>query len=168
MSRLAILEDLKRRSVRLPEGLREEAIRVLAEVLGGREEIELAMVFGGVLVEGKPVRDIDVAVYTGYRVPPEDWPVYVDELRNILEKALWRRVGLLKAVDVVLLEYAPPVLAAKILRTGRILVERRPGLHALLLLHAADQERVVKRWRRMVASQAVASDMRRAKAGRRI
>ncbi len=34
---------------------------------------------------GKPIRDINVAVYTGYCVPPEDPPEYIDELHSMLE-----------------------------------------------------------------------------------
>ena len=90
-------------------------------------EIILAVVFGGVLVEGKPIRDIDVAVYTGYVVKPSEWPIYVDELRTVLEKELHRGLGLRKAVDVVLLEYTPPRLRATILREGRVVIDRSRG-----------------------------------------
>ena len=153
MPRLAILEEAKRRSSRLTGEQREAAIRVVAEELGRRPEVVLGLVFGGVLVPGKPVRDIDVAVYTGHRVGPGEWPVYVDELRSELEKALRRRLGLVKAVDVVLLEYAPPLLRAEALRRGRVVVDRSPGLRGVLLLRALDEARGLARTRRLRGSR---------------
>jgi len=147
MPRLAILEDAKRRSARLTRGQREAVARLVAEVLGRRPEVVLGILFGGVLVEGKPVRDIDVAVYTGHRVAPEEWPVYVDELRVELERALRARLGLVKAVDVVVLEYVPPRLRAEVLRRGRVVVDRSPGLRGVLLLRALDEARGLERTR---------------------
>ena len=91
------------------------------------------------------MRDIDVAVYTGYRVSPDERPAYVAELRDTLEKELRRRLGILKAVDVVLLEYAPPRLKAVALRDGLVVVDRAPGLRGVLLLHALDDARVLDR-----------------------
>ena len=145
MSRLAILEDAKRRSTRLDRGQREEVVRLIREVLGRRREVVLATVFGGILVDGKPVRDIDVAVYTGYSVSPDEWPAYVAELRDTLEKELRRRLGILKAVDIVLLEYAPPRLRAAALRDGLVVVDRAPGLRSVLLLHALDDVKALNR-----------------------
>ena len=145
MSRLAILGDAKRRSTRLTRGQREEIIHVVSGLLSRREEIVLALVFGGILVEEKPIRDVDVAVYTGYRVAPDEWPVYVDELRVMLERELRSQLGLLKAVDVVLLEYAPPRLRAEILMKGRVIVNRSPGIRGVLLLHALDDTRALEK-----------------------
>ncbi len=145
MPRIAILEDTKRRSTRLTREQRERAIQVITNALRRRGEIILAMVFGGVLIEGKPIRDIDVAIYTGYRVKPSEWPIYVDELRTMLEKELYQDLGLRKAVDVVLLEYAPPRLRATILKEGRVIINRSPGLRALLLLHSLDDAKAMER-----------------------
>ncbi len=145
MSRLSILEDLKRRSVRLSREERLEAVRVLRDALLERGEVVLALVFGGILVEDKPIRDIDVAVYTEYSVSPREWPEYVEELRGQLERRLRERLGLVKAVDVVLLEYAPPRLRAEILSKGVIIVDRSPGLRGVLLLHALDELRALSR-----------------------
>jgi len=99
-------------------------------------------------VEEKPIRDIDVAVYTGYVVKPSEWPIYVDELRTVLEKELHRGLGLRKAVDVVLLEYTPPRLRATILREGRVVIDRSPGTRALLLLHSLDDAKAIERTRK--------------------
>ena len=118
--------------------MRERVLRVLREALLRRGEVRLALVFGGFLVPGKPVRDIDVAVYTGYRVPEEEMYLYMDELGEYIERVLRSALDLEKAVDVVLLEYAPPMLRAAVLRGGRVLVNREPGARTLLLLHALD------------------------------
>ncbi len=118
--------------------VRERVLRVLREALLRRGEVRLALVFGGFLVPGKPVRDIDVAVYTGYRVPEEEMYLYMDELGEYIERVLRSALDLEKAVDVVLLEYAPPMLRAAVLRGGRVLVNREPGARTLLLLHALD------------------------------
>jgi len=139
MVKLSILEDLKKRSMMLSEEQRKAIESTVREVLSRRSEVKLALIFGGLLVPGKPVRDVDVAVYTGYTVSPRRWPVYVDELRTELEKALKRRLGLLKLVDVVVLEYAPPKLRVEILSKGKVVVEREPGLRGLLLLHAREE-----------------------------
>ncbi len=147
MPRLSFLEVQKRRSVRLSRGERREAIMVLRDALLERDEVVLALVFGGILVEDKPIRDIDVAVYTGYRVSPSEWPDYVEELRGLLEKRLKEKLGLVKAVDVVLLEYAPPRLRAKILSKGVVIVDRSPGIRGILLLHALDELRALSRSR---------------------
>ena len=100
-------------------------------------------------MDDKPVRDIDVAVYTGYRVLPDDWPAYVGGLRNMLEKRLSRQLGLVKAVDVVLLEYVQPRLRAEILRKGLVVLNRAPGIRAVMLLHAIDDVRALDVSRRI-------------------
>jgi len=143
-----VLLEARRRSTRIPWVVRERALRVLREALLRRGEVRLALVFGGFLVPGKPVRDIDVAVYTGYRVPEEEMYLYMDELGEYLEEALRVELGLEKAVDVVLLDYAPPALRAAILRGGRVLVNREPGARAILLLHALDDLRGLRPLRR--------------------
>ena len=149
MSKLAILEDVKRRSTWLSREQRVKIIQLIRDALASREEIILALVFGGILVDGKPVRDIDVAVYTGYRVLPDDWPAYVGGLRDMLEKRLSRQLGLVKAVDVVLLEYVQPRLRAEILRKGLVVLNRAPGIRAIMLLHAIDDVRALDVSRRI-------------------
>ena len=144
LARLSKVEEAKRRSTHLSRGQRREALEAIREVLERRGEVLLALACGGILVEGKPVRDIDVAVYTGYHVSPEEWPCYAGELRDLLEAAVRSRLGLRKAVDVVVLEYAPPGLRAAILAGGRLLANRRPGLRALLLLHSRDEEKSIQ------------------------
>jgi len=152
MSRLARIREEMRRSIRIPREKREAVARVLAEVLSRHNEILLAALFGGITVEDKPVRDIDVAIYTGYGVDPGELPYYADKLRGELEKELEEKLGLRKAVDVVPLEMVPPALRVNALK-GRILVEWTPGLRGALLLHAYEEIRAMERRSRQTGTQ---------------
>ncbi len=144
MSRLTRIREDMRRSSKIPSELREGLAKTLAEALEKREEIVLALLFGGILRPGKPVRDIDVAIYTGHRVDPQEWPYYADQLCRELEEALRERLGLEKAVDIVVLEAAPPPLRLKALE-GRILVCRVPGIRGPLKLHTAEELKALQR-----------------------
>ena len=54
MPRLAVLEEAKRKSSKVTREQREKAIKIIAGLLSRREEIVLALVFGGALIEGSP------------------------------------------------------------------------------------------------------------------
>ncbi len=99
--------ERKKRPLNLPWDERERILRVLKEALKGRGEVALATVFGSILREDTAVRDIDVAVHTLYRVGFDRWPYYKAELEEWLEERLYHATGLLKKVDVLVLEYAP-------------------------------------------------------------
>ena len=111
----------------------------LREALGERREILLAVLHGG-FASSKVFRDVDIAVYTGYRVKYEDEPLYTLEL----SEELTRLAGL--PVDVHLLDYAPPGFQVEALRKCIVLVERLPGLRSKLLIHALeDREKLENR-----------------------
>ena len=130
--------------MRIDKETRKRAIEVISKFLAKREEVVLALIFGGFLDE-RPVRDIDVAVYTDYKVSYEEWPAYVDELSSSLERKLKEELGLLKAVDVVLLEYLPPRVRAKALSEGLVILNRSPGLRGLLLLRTLEEINALRR-----------------------
>lgn len=96
----------------------------IARELEEVEEITLAVLHGSFLRD-YPFRDIDVAVYVLYNVDPLDY-------KFSLESALEEKLGY--AFDVQLLNYAPPSFARTALLGGRVIVERRPMLHEVLLL----------------------------------
>ncbi len=52
LSRIAMIEDLKKRSMVLAENLREKVVELVSKVLSQREEILLGIVFEGILVRG--------------------------------------------------------------------------------------------------------------------
>ena len=127
MSRLRIAEDRRKFTFyRLPQEEREKIAAKLAEILREREEVEVALVFGG-FVTSEVFRDIDVAVFTAYRVEEDRDYLYEDELAEQLGKATG---GI--PVHVVMLDYAPPKFTVTAIKQGKILVERKPGLIALL------------------------------------
>ncbi|RLE56572.1 MAG: sugar transporter [Thermoprotei archaeon] len=114
----------------------EERQRIIEEIvqeLNKREEIVLAVLHGGFLTS-QVFRDIDIAVYTEHTVPPQQEPQYIDELREQLEKKIKQ------PVDIQLLDYAPPTFQQKALQ-GKILIERKPGIRAILLHHAKEEVR---------------------------
>ncbi len=64
-------------------------------------------------------------------------------------KTVVEETSILKHLDVVVLEYAPPRLRVEILGRGRVVVDRSPGLRALLLLHALDEVKALERIERL-------------------
>ena len=135
--------ERKKRPLNLPWGERERILRVLKEALKGRGEVALATVFGSILREDTAVRDIDVAVHTLYRVGFDRWPYYKAELEEWLEERLYHATGLLKKVDVLVLEYAPYPLVLEALR-GRTLFEKTPGLAKMALTKAIEERQAME------------------------
>ena len=122
---LRILEDKRRFEFhRLSPGERDRVVKALAKALSGREEIVLAVVFGG-FVKSEVFRDIDVAVFTRYTIPYDRVEVFEEELSKYLESI----VGL--PVDVRVIDYAPSWFRVRALN-GVVLVERKPALVARL------------------------------------
>ena len=135
--------ERKKRPLNLPWGEREGVLRVLEEALRGREEVALAIVYGSFLQESMAFRDIDVAVHTLYRVDYDRWPYYKAELEEWLEERLYHAKGLLKKVDVLVLEYAPYPLVLEALR-GRALFEKTPGLAKMVLKKAIEERQAIE------------------------
>ncbi|MEM0268966.1 MAG: hypothetical protein QXH90_08590 [Candidatus Korarchaeum sp.] len=95
-------------------------------------EVLLAVVHGG-FVESEVFRDIDVAVFTGFRISEGREEEFREELSNLLTE----EVGIY--VDLRLLDYAPPRFRVSSLSKCLILVERDP-LIRISLLRASRQE----------------------------
>ncbi len=96
---------------------REKIIADIVEYVRGREEILLAIVYGGFL-DSKIFRDIDLAVYTMYRIPMDNAYRY----EYMLSDELTKKIKI--PVDVVLLDYAPIWFKRKVLEKGRVVYER--------------------------------------------
>ncbi|MEM2487935.1 MAG: nucleotidyltransferase domain-containing protein [Thermoproteota archaeon] len=131
MSRLRILEEEKRRSKSMPWSKREKVLERLLKLLYEHREILLAVAHGG-FVNSNIFRDVDIAVYTKCVISYNDEPLYVDKLKESLEK----EVNL--PIDVQLLDYAPPAFKLAALR-GKLLFEKINGLRAILRIHAAEE-----------------------------
>ncbi len=109
----------------------------LSRVLSARREIAVAVVHGG-FIESSIFRDIDVAVFTGHRVPVDDEHVYA----YILADELTSVAGGIP-VDVVVIDNAPPDYIVNALTRGVTLVERLHGLRLHILIRALeDLERI--------------------------
>jgi predicted nucleotidyltransferase len=138
MSGLRVLEEARRRPKTIPRDVRERILRVIAERLGARGEVELAVVFGG-FIESGVFRDIDVALYTSHMVDMDEVPAYVDTIRDELEKV----AGM--GVDILLLEYTPSHLVNHLLSRGRIIVEKETGISSILGIHVIEEMRRLRK-----------------------
>jgi predicted nucleotidyltransferase len=138
MSRLRILEEARRRPKTIPGYVRERILKIIAERLGARGEVELVVVFGG-FIESEVFRDIDVALYTSHMVDIDEAPAYVDTIRDELEKV----TGM--GVDILLLEYTPPHLINHLLSRGRIIVEKETGISSILRIHVIEEMRRLRK-----------------------
>lgn len=142
MPRLRILEEEKLRPKSMLWGERERVLEHLRELLCKRQEVLLAVAHGG-FVNSNLFRDVDVGVYTGYAVSYDEEPLFVNELKESLEK----EVNL--PIDVQLLDYAPPSFRLAALR-GKLLFEKISGLRAILRLHAAEELKALRLKRKIL------------------
>lgn len=106
-------------------------IKLLSEALRERKEILIAALFGSFL-NFEMFRDIDIAIFTGYKIPYNKVEAYEEELSRNLELI----AGI--PIDIVVIDYAPPQFRIKAL-DGTILVEREPAL-SLRLQFKSHQE----------------------------
>jgi predicted nucleotidyltransferase len=103
--------------VSAPEGLSEDPTAALASVLGGIPEVRWAYLFGSA-ARGPEFADLDVAVMLA---PSLTGARGLGRIVAALEQA-----APANPVDVVDLAVAAPVLAGRIVREGRVLVDREP------------------------------------------
>ncbi len=111
----------------------EEKLKILEKIreeLEKHEEIKLAIVYGSFL-KSYPFRDIDIAVYV---VTDRDLLDYKFELEEKLENKISY------PVDIAILNEAPPWFVRKVLKEGKILIQKQPLLAEKLYLKALDEE----------------------------
>lgn len=136
MSRLRILEEKRHLPKSMPWEERERILESLRKTLHEYREILLAIAHGGFL-NSNIFRDLDISVYTGYSISYDEEPVYVDKLREELEKQV--KVP----IDIQLLDYAPPVFKLAVFK-GKLLFEKIGGLRAILRIHATEELSALK------------------------
>lgn len=107
----------------LPWSSRLMLLSKVAKILGSRNEIELAVVYGSFIEKNSKFRDIDVAVYLNRDL---NYLSYSLELTALLEAATGFQF------DVVVLNETPAYLGVSILGKGIVLYERRPGVYLSL------------------------------------
>lgn len=144
MSRLRILEEKRRLPKSMPPDERREILEFLRKRLFEHREVLLAVIHGG-FMSSRVFRDVDVAVYTGCRIKYDEEPVYVDELREELEKEV--KVP----IDIQLLDYTPPAFRLTALR-GEVLFEKIYGLRAILRLHATEELKALRLKKKIIMS----------------
>ncbi len=110
---------------RLDTSEKQRILSIIARELMGRDEVLVAVVYGG-FIEYSSFRDIDVGVYTNYRIPYRKSHVYEDSLSEDLTK----RTGY--PVDARLLDYAPTWFCFKVFDRGVVIVEKRDCLASIL------------------------------------
>ena len=93
---------------------REQLIDRLARFMEGRAEVQEAYLFGSAARgELQPHSDVDIAVYVAPDRPPSPTLPYLTDLTTDLMAALET-----PDVDLVVLNQAPPLLYARVLRDG--------------------------------------------------
>ncbi|RDD52826.1 MAG: hypothetical protein BA066_07585, partial [Candidatus Korarchaeota archaeon NZ13-K] len=105
MSKLRIREEELRKPKKVPMEDREHIIDVIRSILLEDSCIKLAIIHGG-FIDSEVFRDIDIALLLE---GVEDELIYVEELRDRLEKA----TGI--GVDIQLLNNAPPSFTYRVL-----------------------------------------------------
>lgn len=143
MSKLRILEETLRRPKYIPWDIRKEIISNISQYLIDKREILIAVIYGG-FISSNIFRDIDIAIYLGHKLSFIDAVFYADRLEDHLQKSL--RIDI--ALDIQLLDYAPPVFIYKVLSNGNVIIERMPGLAPVLKIHALED---LKRLRKIRA-----------------
>jgi predicted nucleotidyltransferase len=97
--------------------------RAAVSFLRTRREVEAAYIFGSVVTgRARPDSDVDIAVLVSKRVMRQDPFRYRLELMGDLAGVLGRN-----DVDLILLNQSPPLLAHRVLKTGRLIFERSPS-----------------------------------------
>jgi len=91
----------------------------------------LATIFGGFL-KAELFRDIDIAIFTGYKISYNKVEAYEEELSKKLESILNF------PVDVVIIDYAPSWFRIEALK-GIVLVEREVALSERLKFKARQE-----------------------------
>jgi len=135
----------------MPFEERERIIEVVKRLLEDDECVAVAVVHGGFL-SSEVFRDIDVAVHLGECVDPDRRLLYVEALREKLEKA----VGI--GVDVQVLNEAPPAFVYRVLKEGRVIIERVSGLSTLLKIHALEDVRRLRRALKLLSAHESSGD----------
>ncbi|ACR41626.1 hypothetical protein [Saccharolobus islandicus] len=108
----------------IPFEEREKILEEVKRLFFEKKDILLATVYGG-FIQSKVFRDIDIGIYTGYKVSWRDSWLYADNLNDEIEKLTGIRG------DVRFIEYAPVKFKIIMLR-GKLLFEKEWGLRAIL------------------------------------
>jgi len=138
MSKLRILEEKRKKPKRLSVDEKKRLVDTIRKILEKEDRIEIAVIHGGFLNSGV-FRDIDVAIYIDQQSDYIQELVFVEELRDRLEKV----TGI--SVDIQLLNRAPPSFVYNVLKGGKKIVEKKPGISSILRIHLLDEMKRLKK-----------------------
>jgi predicted nucleotidyltransferase len=116
------------------KGKREDAIKIISDVLAAEPKVLFAYVYGSFL-EDRPFHDIDIGVYLAFSEKTEANFFALDlgmKLESVLKASLQERIP---PVDVRVLNWAPPSFAYHLIR-GRLLFSRDEDLRVCFCVWA--------------------------------
>lgn len=131
---LEVEEREKFRFFRLSEEEREKVSEGLMKLVEAHSEVRLAVLFGS-FTRNEPFRDVDLAVYVAGVADALDYKFRLDEELS----------GKLRIpVDVKVLNEAPAWFTLKVLREGKVILERDGGLFEKIYLKALDEKEALE------------------------
>jgi len=138
MSKLRILEGERRKPKRMPFERRGKILDIIKCILEKEDYVELVVIYGGFL-DSEVFRDIDVVLYMDGRLDPDREFIYIEELRDRLEKA----TGI--GIDIQLLNEASPSFIYRVLSKGKVIVEKNVGISSILKIHSLEEMKRLKK-----------------------
>jgi len=138
MSKLRVLEEERRKPKKMPFKKREKIINIIKQIFEKEDFIEVAAIHGGFL-NSRIFRDIDIAIYINEKMDLGSQLIYIEELKDKLEKA----TGI--GVDIQLINEAPPTFTYNVLNEGRIILEKKNGVSSILKIHALEEIKKLRR-----------------------
>ena len=100
--------------------------RAVTSYLKTKPDVLAAYIYGSVVTgRARPDSDVDIAVLVSEKVMRRDPFRYRIELMTDLMDVLKR-----DDVDLILLNQAPPLLAHRVLKNGKLIIERSPSARA--------------------------------------
>jgi len=131
MSLRSLEEKRKFRFYRLSHEKKQELIKKIRGFLNKYDEILLAVIYGS-FIRSESIRDIDIAVFTRYKIPYNK----VEEFEDTLSRAIEEEVGL--PIDLKIIDYAPPWFRIKAL-DGIVVLEKSSAMVARLKFKARQE-----------------------------
>ena len=131
MSLRSLEEKRKFRFYRLSHEKKQELIKKIRGFLNKYDEILLAVIYGS-FIRSESIRDIDIAVFTRYKIPYNK----VEEFEDTLSRAIEEEVGL--PIDLKIIDYAPPWFHIKAL-DGIVVLEKSSAMVARLKFKARQE-----------------------------
>jgi len=132
----AIEEKRKFEYHRLSQEEKKKIMKIIAKEIEKFPEVIAAVIFGG-FIESELFRDIDIAIFTGYKISYNDVEAFEEKLSNKLEEIV--KIP----IDVKIIDYAPSWFKVNAL-SGKKIVEREAAIVARLKFKALQEIEDIK------------------------